>query len=454
MTGYTVSQAAALLGGTLHGDGSAEITRIVRDNREVTPGALFAALPGEKNDGHKFIHAALEAGASCALARFVPEGETGSVIVVPDVQEALEKLAADYRRQLKIPVLGITGSVGKTTAKEMVASVLGQRWKVLKTPGNFNNQLGVPMTLSQIGPEHEFAVVELGVSHFGDMAPLAKMAKPDAMLITIIGRCHLEFLIDRSGVFKEKTSVLDEMSADAPVFVNGDDDLLRTMTCRQRKITFGLSEGCDVRAVEIEHLPDGATACVIVSGERRIPVRITAYGAPMLYAALEGAAVGMEYGLTDEEIIAGIAAYAPAGDRARLIEAAGGVTIVSDCYNANPDSTAAALQSLHRANAKRRVAILGDMGELGEQENALHFETGETAAREGVDLLITCGRLSKHTAAGARAAGLEAVHAFDTLEEVCAALPDLIHYGDWVLVKASHSMQFEKLTEALELLRP
>ncbi len=453
MTGYTVSQAAALLGGTLHGDGSAEITRIVRDNREVTPGALFAALPGEKNDGHKFIHAALQAGASCALARFVPEGETGSVIVVPDVQEALETLAADYRSRLKIPVLGITGSVGKTTAKEMVASVLGQRWKVLKTPGNFNNQLGVPMTLSQIGPEHEFAVVELGVSHFGDMAPLAKMAKPDAMLITIIGRCHLEFLIDRSGVFKEKTSVLEEMSPDAPVFVNGDDDLLRAMTCRQRKITFGLSEGCDVRAVEIEHLPDGTTACVIVSGDRRIPVRITAYGAPMLYAALEGAAVGMEYGLTDAEIIAGIAAYAPAGDRARLIEA-GGVTIVSDCYNANPDSTAAALRSLHRANAKRRVAILGDMGELGDGEAALHFETGETAAQEGVDLLLTCGSLSRHTAAGAKAAGLEAVYAFDTLEEVRAALSEFIQPGDWVLVKASHSMHFEKLTEALEQLRP
>ena len=453
MTGYTVSQAAALLGGTLHGDGSAEITRIVRDNREVTPGALFAALPGEKNDGHKFIHAALQAGASCALARFVPEGETGSVIVVPDVQEALEQLAADYRSRLKIPVLGITGSVGKTTAKEMVASVLGQRWKVLKTPGNFNNQLGVPMTLSQIDPEHEFAVVELGVSHFGDMAPLSKMAKPDAMLITIIGRCHLEFLIDRNGVFQEKTSVLDEMSADAPVFVNGDDDLLRAMTCRQRKITFGLSEGCDVRAVEIQHLPDSTTACVIVSGERRIPVRITAYGAPMLYAALEGAAVGMEYGLTDGEIIAGIAAYAPAGDRARLIES-GGVTIVSDCYNANPDSTAAALRSLRRAGAKRRVAILGDMGELGEQEAALHFETGETAAKEGVDLLLTCGKLSRHTAAGAKAAGLEAVHAFDTLDEVRAALPDLIRDGDWVLVKASHSMHFEKLTEALEQLRP
>ncbi len=451
MRGYTVQEAAKLLGGTLHGDGSAEITGIVRDNREVTPGALFAALTGEKVDGHRYIHAALEAGASCALAKFVPEGESGPVIVVPDVQQALETLAADYRSKLKIPVLGVTGSVGKTTAKEMVASVLGQRFSVLKTPGNFNNQLGVPMTLSRIEPEHDFAVIELGVSHFGDMAPLAEMAKPDAMLITIIGRAHLEFFGDREGVFQEKTSVLNVMKDGAPVFVNGDDDLLRAMTCRQRKITFGLSEGCDVRAEDVEHLPDGTTKCTVVSGERRIPIHITAYGEPMIYAALEGAAVGMEYGLTDEEIQTGIAAYAPAGERARVIEAHG-FTIVSDCYNANPDSTAAGLRSMRHAEAKRRVAILGDMGELGEDETKLHFETGKCAAENDVKLLITCGSLSKHTAAGAREAGLVNVHSFDTLPEVLEALPALIERGDRVLVKASHSMQFEKITAFLEQL--
>ena len=452
MRGITVAQAADLMGGTLYGDGSAEITGIVRDNREVTPGAMFLAFKGENTDGHKYIPAALAAGASCCLASYLPDGVTEGVIVVEDVQAALETLAAAYRETLKIPVLGVTGSVGKTTAKEMVASVLSQRFSVLKTQGNYNNQLGVPMTLSRIEPEHEFAVIELGVSHFGDMEPLAKMAKPDAMLITIIGRAHLEFFGDRNGVFKEKTSVLDAMKDGAPVFVNGDDDLLRSMTCPQRKITFGLSEGCDVRAEEIQHLPDGTTNCVIVSKDRRIPVRITAYGEPMLYAALEGAAVGMEYGLTDDEIISGIASYAPAGDRARVIEAKN-FTIVSDCYNANPDSTAAGLRSLSRTAAKRKVAILGDMGELGAEENQLHFETGKVAAETGVELLITCGSLSKHTAAGAKENGVQQVESFDTLDEVAAALPELIQPGDWVLVKASHSMHFEKLVAALEQLQ-
>ena len=450
MFGYTVSDLAALVGGALSGDGSAKVTSVVKDNRVAVPGCLFAAMPGEKSDGHRFIGAAFDAGAVCALARFVPEGEKRPVITVPDVQAALETIGANFRSRLSIPVLGITGSVGKTTAKEMVASVLSQRWNVLKTPGNYNNQLGVPLTLTSIQPEHEFAVVELGVSHFGDMKPLAVMAKPDAMLFTIIGRAHLEFFGDREGVFREKTSVLKEMPPDAVVFCNGDDDLLRAMTCEQKKITFGLSEGCTVRADKIEYLGSGGVNCVITSGERRIPVSLS-YGDVMLYAALEGAAVGLHYGLTDEEISAGIAAYRPEGARAS-VELANGFTIVNDCYNANPDSMAAGLRALQRADAFRRVAILGDMGELGEKAEQLHYETGVMAGSCKVDLLITCGPLSKHMAAGAKEAGVKNVLSFDTLADTLCALPDAIEPGDRVLVKASHSMQFEKIVAALHTL--
>ena len=448
MFGYTVSDVASLVGGVLSGDGSAVVTEICKDNREAVPGCLFAALPGENSDGHRFIPAAFEAGAVCALARFVPEGEKRPVIVVSDVQAALEVLAADFRAGLSIPVLGITGSVGKTTAKEMVSSVLSQRWKVLKTAGNYNNQLGVPITLSRVMPEHEFAVVEMGVSHFGDMKPLAAMAKPDAMLFTVIGRAHLEFFGDRGGVFREKTSVLNEMADDAVVFCNGDDDYLRAMTCRQKKITFGLSDDCDVRAEDIAYLPAGGTRCTIVSGERRLSAEI-AYGEPLLYAALEGAAVGLHYGLTDEEILAGIAAYTPAGARASR-EQGNGFTIVNDCYNANPDSIAAALRSLQRSSAERHIAILGDMGELGENAAALHRETGAVAAERGVDLLLTVGELAKHIADGAKAAGLTAVRSYDALADLFPELPSLIRPGDCVLVKASHSMQFEKIVSALK----
>ena len=256
MTGYCVSDIAAITGGVLSGDGSAPVTGVVIDSRAVTPGALFAAIPGERVDGHDYIGKAFDLGAVCCLAQRVPAGETRPVICVPDTAAALEALARAYRARFAIPVLGVTGSVGKTTAKEMVASVLSQRWNTLKTEKNFNNQLGVPLTLFRLEPEHAAAVVEMGVSHFGDMAPLAAMVQPTAMLFTIIGHAHLEFLRDRRGVLQEKTSVLDTMPDDAVAFCNGDDDLLRAMTCRQRKVTFGLSAGCDVRAVDVRDLGD------------------------------------------------------------------------------------------------------------------------------------------------------------------------------------------------------
>ncbi len=449
MTGCCVSDIAAITGGVLSGDGTAPVTGAVIDSRAVTPGALFAAIPGERVDGHDYIGRAFDLGAACCLAQRVPAGETRPVICVPDTAAALETLARAYRARFAIPVLGVTGSVGKTTAKEMVASVLSQRWNTLKTEKNFNNQLGVPLTLFRLEPEHEAAVVEMGVSHFGDMAPLAAMVQPTAMLFTIIGHAHLEFLRDRRGVLQEKTSVLDTMPDDAVAFCNGDDDLLRAMTCRQRKVTFGLSAGCDVRAVDVRDLGDEGSTCTIVAGTRHIPVRISAYGQHMVYAALEGAAVGIEYGLTDAEIIRGIAAYQPIGSRARVVRTAH-YTVIDDCYNANPDSAAAALRSMATLPAGRRVAILGNMGELGANAAALHRETGVCAAEAGVSLVITCGELARNIAAGAAAADASvATASFDTLDALLPALPDLLQPGDCVLVKASHSMQFERVVQAL-----
>ena len=451
MTGYTVSDIAAVTGGTLHGDGAAEVTGVVIDSRKAVRGSLFAALPGERVDGHDYIGKAFDLGAACALALRVPEGETRPVVVVPDVAAALETLTADYRSRLDIPVIGVTGSVGKTTAKEMTAAVLSQRWPVLKTEKNFNNQLGVPLTLARIEPNHRAAVVEMGISHFGDMEPLAKMARPDVMLFTNIGRAHLEYLGDRSGVFREKTSVLQWMRDDALVIYNGDDDLLRTLDCRQRKLSFGLSPDCDVRAEDVRDYGLAGSECTIVTRDRRFDVRITAYGAHMVYAALEGAAVGVAFDLTDEEIRAGIADYVPVGGRAGIVQT-GMLTVVNDCYNANPDSTAAALRSLSRTQGARKIAVLGDMGELGEDGALLHRETGRIAAEEKIDALFTCGKLAREIAAGAREAGLGEVQHFDALPELLAALPGQFQPGDCVLVKASHAMAFENVISVLEKL--
>ena len=402
-------------------------------------------------DGHDYIAKAFDLGASCALAQRVPEGETRPVITVENVETALEALTADYRSRLDIPVIGVTGSVGKTTAKEMTAAVLSTRWPVLKTEKNFNNQLGVPLTLARIEPNHRAAVVEMGISHFGDMEPLAKMARPTVMLFTNIGRAHLEYLGDRNGVFREKTSVLNWMDDDALVIYNGDDDLLRTLDCKQRKLRFGLSDDCDVRAENVRDYGLAGSECTIVTRDRRFDVRISAYGAHMVYAALEGAAVGLAFDLTEDEIRAGIANYVPVDGRAGIVQT-GMLTVVNDCYNANPDSTAAALRSLSRTQGARKIAILGDMGELGEDGPRLHRETGRIAAGEHVDVLLTCGTLAREIAAGAREAGLQEVHHFDALPELLEALPGMFRPGDCVLVKASHKMAFEQVISVLETL--
>ena len=451
MFGYQVSDIAAVTGGTLHGDGTAEVTGVVIDSRRAERGSLFAALPGERVDGHDYIGKAFDLGASCALANRVPEGETRPVITVENVEAALEALTADFRSRLDIPVIGVTGSVGKTTAKEMTAAVLSQRWPVLKTEKNFNNQLGVPLTLARVEQSHRAAVVEMGISHFGDMQPLARMARPDIMLFTNIGRAHLEYLGDREGVFKEKTSVLQWMDDDALVIYNGDDDLLRTLACKQRKLSFGLSERCDVRAENVRDYGLAGSECTIVYGARRFDVRISAYGAHMVYAALEGAAVGIAFDLTDEEICAGIDAYVPVDGRAGIVQT-GMLTVVNDCYNANPDSTVSAIRSLSRTQGARKIAILGDMGELGADGPRLHRECGRAAGAAGVDVVFTCGTLAKEIAAGAAEAGVPDVRHFDTLEDLTAALPGSFRPGDCVLVKASHAMRFETVISVLETL--
>ena len=446
MKGMTIGRAEAVCGGRLvgAGDPERELGHVAIDSRAVLPGDLFVAFKGEKVDGHDYIAAAFERGAACCLAERIPEGETRPLILCADVQRALERIAAAYRQDLAIPVVGVTGSVGKTSAKEMIAAVLSQRLRVLKTEGNFNNQIGVPMTLSRVEPEHQAAVVEMGISGFGEMRALAEIARPTMAVYTVIGYAHLEFLHDLDGVLRAKTEMLELLPEDAPVIVNGDDEKLRTLR-RRRLIRFGLGEDCEVRAEKLRALPDGHSACEIVCGGRRIPVSIPAFGRHMVYAALAGAAVGMELGLTDGEIAAGIAAYQTVGRRGAVSDT-GYLTLIDDCYNANPDSTRSGIDSLLQLPG-RHVCILGDMLELGENGRELHRETGSYAAEKGVALVIGSGPLTEETC---RAAG--GVY-FEDREALLAALPSLIREGDAVLVKASRGMRFEEVSEAVKRLK-
>ena len=449
MREMTISRAAAVCGGRLCGEGDfgAELGSVVIDSRAVSAGDFFVAYKGERVDGHDYISAAFDRGAVCCLAQRVPEGETRPVILVPDVQTALEQICAEYRRDLRLPVIGITGSVGKTSAKEMISAVLSQRLNVLKTDKNLNNQIGVPMTISRIRPEHQAAVVEMGISGFGEMSVLAKIARPDMAVFTLIGHAHLEFLHDLDGVLRAKTEMLELMADDAPVLINGDDEKLRGLKCRQKKISFGLGENCDIRAENIRLGESGETFCDIVYGERRIPVEIRAYGRHMIYAALEGAAVGLLMGLSDGEIVKGVASFETVGRRAAVCDT-GFITLIDDSYNANPDSVKCGIDSLMKMPG-RHVCILGDMLELGEGSGEMHFDVGRYAGEKGAELVLTSGPLSKETCRGAGERGRH----FATREELIAALPGLIQKGDRVLVKASLGSRFDQISEALKELK-
>lgn len=305
-----------------------------------------------------------------------------------------------------------------------------------------------PLTIFRIEPEHEVAVIEMGISDFGEMSRLAKMVRPTMAVYTLIGHAHLERLHNRDGVLKAKTEMLDYMPDDSTLFLNGDDDLLSTLDCRQRKVLYGTCANADVKAENICSDRLNELSCDIVSGERRIHVTVPSYGSHMVYAALEGAAVGIEMGLTDDEISAGVAAYETVGRRANVIDT-GYITLVDDCYNANPDSVMCAIDSLKTING-RKVCILGDMLEMGENKEELHAQVGRYASDNGVDLLLTVGELSRYTCMAAEE--ISSLH-FETNAELISKLPELIKKGDTVLVKASHSMKFDEISEALKLLK-
>lgn len=453
MKNLSISNIIAATHGEYHGDRAlldCVIAGITTDSRTVGKSFLFAAIKGEKVDGHDFIGKAADAGVLVALAERVPEGSTLPVIVVRNTIEALGDLAAFYRRQFDIPVLGVTGSVGKTTAKEMISAVLSQRFKVHKTAKNLNNDLGAPLTLFGLDETTEFAVVEMGISHFGEMTRLAQIVAPDMALYTVIGSAHLEFLGDYDGVLRAKTEMLDYLPETGTVFLNGDDATLNKVKCKQTVCRYGVSGGCDVRAENVRLLGTDGMALDIVSASRRIPAKINAYGVHMVTAALGAAAVGMKMGLTDAEIAAGIAAYVPVGSRSGIIST-GCLTVIDDCYNANPTSVAAALDSLALLPG-RHVCILGDMNELGESAEALHYQTGEHAAKTGVSLVIACGALARNIAAGADGTQAENTVWYADKAQLISDLPKLVQKGDAVLVKASHSHAFEDLVEALKKL--
>lgn len=448
MKNLTLQNIAAACDGVLtgaRGRENTEISAVTTDSREVNAGCLFAAIAGSRVDGHDYIPEVLNRGASCVLAERLVSGCAGPAVLVKSVPAALQSLAGFYRRGFDIPVIGVTGSVGKTTAKEMLYAVLSQKYCVHKTAGNFNNELGVPLTLFGLGREHTAAVIEMGISEFGEMTRLTHMVRPDYAIFTIIGHSHLETLGSREGVLRAKSEILQCVPENGTVLYNGDDDLLWSLDCGTRRVlTFGLGGRCAVRAENVRALENGFTVCDIVCGVHHIAAEIPAYGDHMVYAALAAAAMGLELGLTDAEIERGIKNYEGVGHRSRMVRT-GKITLIDDCYNANPTSTASAIRSLSKLSG-RKVCVLGDMLDMGEQSESLHRGIGALCREQGVDLVLTFGEMMSFAAeeAGTRA------RSFDSRDELIAALPELIRAGDCVLVKASHSMGFDEVCKALE----
>lgn len=457
MKNLTLEHIAACCGGTLKGNTDKrnfEVTAVTTDSRTVTEGCLFVAIKGERADGHDFAAQVMENGAAAVLAERDLGWSDRPYILVGSTLDAVRDIAEFYLKQLDIPVVGITGSVGKTSTKEMIASVLSRKYRVLKTEGNFNNELGLPLTVFRLREEDQIAVLEMGISHFGEMHRLAKIARPDTCVMTNIGWAHLENLGDRDGILRAKSEIMDFLRDDGKIVLNGDDDKLQKVrTGTHTRLSFGLGASNDVRADEI--CPHGfeGTSCRIHTGEGSFDVKIPIPGIHMVYNALAGASVGLLYGIGPEEIRKGIESCQTLAGRFHVIRTGKGV-IVDDCYNANPASMKASLEVL-QSGAGRRVAVLGDMGELGPEEASLHEKVGEAAGAMDIDAVYCAGPLSENLVRGARTAdrdGKKDIRHFASREDLEKALPELIRENDTILVKASHYMQFEKIVSELQQL--
>lgn len=458
MPGMTIENIAAACEGTFVGDRdlvTKEIAGAVTDSRQIQKDYLFIPIKGARVDGHDFIPQVFEQGALVVLSDHALPEETGPYILVSSTTEAMKKIAAFYRTQLSCKVVGITGSVGKTSTKEMIASVLEQRYKVLKTEGNFNNEIGLPLTIFKIRAKHEVAVLEMGISDFGEMHRLAAMARPDIGVITNIGLCHLENLGTRDGILQAKTEMFDHLQVDGTVILNGDDDKLSTKKEVNGKpvIFYGVGADSafdikkDIYATDIENHGLEGMCAKIHTPQGDFDAKIPIPGEHNVYNALAGTAVGLQLGRSIREIAQGIASVQTIAGRTNLLQVKG-MTVIDDCYNANPVSMKASIDVLAHTSG-RRIAVLGDMGELGAEEKELHKSIGKAVAASGIDVLFCAGTLAEEYASEAKANPECEVHYKKTREEMTEELLAYVKEGDTVLVKASHFMEFPKVVEAL-----
>ncbi len=425
----------------------AQIEAVTIDSRQIPQNAVYVAIKGEHFDGHDFCGAAAGNGAAALITEREMQTDL-PYILVENTRQALLDIAKLHREKHKnVKVVGLTGSVGKTTTKEMTYTVLASQFRAIKTEGNLNNEIGMPKTLFRIDGTTEAAVIEMGMNHFGEIARMTAACQPDIAVITNIGVSHIEFLGSRDGILQAKTEILQGMRIGSPLILNGDDDKLwgyRNPDYKQ--IYFAIDNPqADVRAAEIRE-KNGETAFTVCFDGKTQAVHLPTVGKHNVYDALAAISAGLQCGIPPETVAEGLQNFVPAGMRQRIREA-GGITVIEDCYNASPDSQKAALQVLRSLPAKRKIAVLGDMLELGDYAETAHRAVGAYAAEQQVDLLFCYGQNASWIAKEAESS-VKTFH-FTDKQALTDALLREIKMGDAVLFKASRGMALEEVLEKL-----
>lgn len=447
MNEITLRQIAQWTDGRLVG-GDRTINDVSIDSRSITDKSMFIAIEGERFDAHSFIGEVEKSGAAAVMCHKQVECSI-PVIYVEDTAKAFLELAREYRKSIKnLTVIGLTGSVGKTTTKEMTHAVVSKKFNAIKTEGNLNNEIGMPKTLLRLDDSINAAVIEMGMSHFGEISRLTSASLPDIGIITNIGVSHIEYLGSRDGILKAKLEILEGMKKGSALILNGDNDKLVTVKNDDYKIKFFSvdNENADVRAINIDE-QNGKTNFDVCFGERKQSVILPTAGIHNVYDSLAAFCVGLELGISSDEIAAALSEYTPSGMR-QLIKNIDGITVIEDCYNASPDSQRAALNVLANMKAKRKIAVLGDMLELGSYSKTAHSEVGDYVAQKNIDMLFAYGKEAQYIAEHADNGSVKVRH-FTDKTELFNALKDEITTGDAVIFKASRGMKLEEVIEML-----
>lgn len=433
-----LSEIAPYLGATYNKD--AEFDSVCIDTRKITKGCLFICIKGERFDAHQFANEALSLGASAVMIHSDIE-PNGAYIKVADTSKAMLNLSGYYRSKFDIPVIGLTGSVGKTTTKEFTYLVVSAKYNAIKTQGNLNNEIGVPQMLFQIDNSTEAAVIEMGMNHFGEISRLVNEVKPTIGLITNIGVSHIENLGSREGILKAKLELCEGLADGAPLILNGDNDMLQTVKDEHHKVVFYGIENGKFKAENIVEADNSTSFDVVYYGKKQ-HITIPTIGVHNVYNALAAFTVGYFLDVDPQAAADALGTYVPAGMRQKVVDV-DGITSIEDCYNASPDSMRAALKTLSNIKGNKKIAVLGDMLELGDYAKTAHTEVGKVVAESKIDYLLAYGNDAKYYVEGAKQSGVKNAFLFDDKEKLSDMLLKTASVGDAVLFKGSRGMKLE-----------